>query len=320
MFSKPPSEDSSERSASTEYTAKEMEEAKMRQRSRKEVLEKVCANVQRPSKDSPSWKSTINSLYRHFQVAPEYSLMNCWVHKAGSTPWNCLMGYIYHREDLIEAWESWKMEGVLRPEVSEFERILGDPSYRRLLYTREPLSRVLSAYNQRIFQDPPSSQAVKHIPKILKKTRPTKTYSQSEMIHTNGSFAIKPSFDEFVEYIVASTPEHSDSHWIPVFDQCGVCFVNYTHIVLGETFLEDIKLIMRESGIDVEKYISVLEDNSNKNKNIDTSAAMARSYATLSPSTLQKLINMYKYDFIIFGYSPTEFLKNIYPDVTFKLE
>ncbi|CAL4068415.1 unnamed protein product, partial [Meganyctiphanes norvegica] len=137
------------------------------------------------------------------------------------------------------------------------------------------------------------------------------SYHYTQIFNEDKSLAIIPSFKEFVEYIVDIPPHHMNPHWRPVFHHCGICLVNYSHIVLAETFIDDLRLIMRESGIDKEVDLSVMTLHSHKGKG-NTSELLLENYATLRPSTLQKLINIYKNDFTVFGYDPTDFLRNLY--------
>ncbi|CAL4097966.1 unnamed protein product, partial [Meganyctiphanes norvegica] len=159
----------------TGLSDEEMDQAKMRQRERRELLEKLCVDIPRPKKDSIEWKTTVYTIAGNFEVTPEYSLMNCQVNKAGSTPWNSLLAHLYHMDSLIKNQHFYEMQDVLRPKVSQFASILDNMAYMRFLTTRDPLSRILSAYRDRILDiSHPSWQAKHFVPLIFKKTRPTK--------------------------------------------------------------------------------------------------------------------------------------------------
>lgn len=65
------------------------------------------------------------------------------------------------------------------------------------------------------------------------------------MYHINGTLRVVPTFREFVSYLVSRPPEEYDPHWRPVSLQCGLCHINYTAVVLTETYNEDIRYVMR---------------------------------------------------------------------------
>ncbi|CAL4128525.1 unnamed protein product, partial [Meganyctiphanes norvegica] len=84
----------------TGLSEEEMERTKMRQRERKELMERVCSNIPKPKKDSNEWNNARDTIAGRFEVASEYSVMNCRVHKAGSTAWNAVLAHLYHKEQL----------------------------------------------------------------------------------------------------------------------------------------------------------------------------------------------------------------------------
>lgn len=65
------------------------------------------------------------------------------------------------------------------------------------------------------------------------------------MFFPNGSVRIMPSFQEFARFVADSPPASLDPHWKPVWLQCGLCSVNYTVVVHMETYLQDIRYILR---------------------------------------------------------------------------
>ncbi|MPC22272.1 hypothetical protein E2C01_015283 [Portunus trituberculatus] len=64
------------------------------------------------------------------------------------------------------------------------------------------------------------------------------------MFHINGTLRVVPTFHEFVSYLVSRPPQEYDPHWRPVSLQCGLCHINYTAVVLTETYNEDLHYIM----------------------------------------------------------------------------
>lgn len=75
------------------------------------------------------------------------------------------------------------------------------------------------------------------------------SYSHQEMFFINGSVRLVPTFTEFVRFLVEQPPQEYDPHWMPISLLCGVCYINYTAVVHIETFLPDMKYIMRLAGV-----------------------------------------------------------------------
>lgn len=64
------------------------------------------------------------------------------------------------------------MADVLKPSKLRLEKVVASPDYIRFVVAREPLSRLLSAYRDRILDiSHPSWQAHHFAPRILQHTR-----------------------------------------------------------------------------------------------------------------------------------------------------
>lgn len=64
------------------------------------------------------------------------------------------------------------MADILRPSKSSLQKVVSSPDYIRFVVAREPLSRLLSAYRDRILDiSHPSWQAHHFAPLILQHTR-----------------------------------------------------------------------------------------------------------------------------------------------------
>ncbi|KAK8740121.1 hypothetical protein OTU49_003051, partial [Cherax quadricarinatus] len=207
---------------------------------------------------------------------------------------------------------------ALNPSLKRFREVARSSDFVRFLVVRDPLERLLSAYRDRILDTTHVSWQAHHfVPLILGRTR-GRSYSRNELYNTDGSVKVVPSFSEFLSFIVDEEPQDFDPHWMPIYQACGLCHVNYTAVVHTETFLEDIQYIMRVSGLDTKVNSSLLMENRNKGHGGDTHDLLLTNYQTIDPSLYFRVVRKYKHDFGLFGYDPGRLFQQLWPNSTIK--
>lgn len=288
----------------------ELSQVKEAQAKRLALLERECSREK--GRRFGFRYPTLEQVAKRSSVVEKYHVSNCVVYKAGSSAWNGLLAHVLGRNDLIRTGEVYKMADVLRPSKSSLAEVAASPDYIRFVVAREPLSRLLSAYRDRILDiSHPSWQAHHYAPLILQHARGIE-YSNADLFYPNGSVRTMPTFLEFARYVADSASLSLDPHWKPVSLQCGLCLVNYTVVVHMESFLTDIRYILRESGMERDVDASLLVVNAHKGKG-KTEDLLISNYATLPPEVLKKLLRLYSKDFRFFGYDPRHILEKIYP-------
>ncbi|XP_047470355.1 carbohydrate sulfotransferase 14-like [Penaeus chinensis] len=288
----------------------ELSQVKAAQAKRIALLERECSREH--ERGFSIRHPTMEEVAKRTSVVEKYNVSNCVVYKAGSSAWNGLLAHVLSRNDLIKTGEVYKIADILRPSKSRLQKVVASKDYIRFVVAREPLSRLLSAYRDRILDiSHPSWQAHHFAPLILQYTRGN-TYRSEDMFFPNGSVRIMPTFLEFARYVADSPTVSLDPHWKPVSLQCGLCIVNYTVVVHMESFLPDIRYILRESGMERDVDASLLVVNAHKGKG-KTEDLLISNYSTLPPELLKKLLRLYSQDFRFFGYDPRYILEKIYP-------
>lgn len=71
--------------------------------------------------------------------------------------------------------------------------------------------------------------------------------------------------------------------------------------------------IFRETGIEKDADYTILLYNSHKGRG-NTSDLLENYYSAVSPKLMQNILAVYRKDFTMFGYDPSDFLKKLYPD------
>ena len=118
---------------------------------------------------------------------------------------------------------------------------------------------------------------------------------------TDPKYKAAPTFREFIEYVVDLPLSKLESHWIPMYIQCMPCHINYTIIARLDTLDKDSEQIFKSMGVDAELPKShVTQGNTTDN-------TVATYYSQISKDLLDRLIDIYKFDFLLFNYSAQEY-------------
>ncbi|CAL1529964.1 unnamed protein product, partial [Lymnaea stagnalis] len=117
-----------------------------------------------------------------------------------------------------------------------------------IMFVREPFSRILSGYVDKLFAPNPYfwSQIGRHI--ISKFRRDAK---RSEILCGHDV-----TFTEFIDYLIdgeLTNDSHRDAHFTPTYDQCKPCQLNYSVIGKMETFQPDVAYTLHQLGYNVSK-------------------------------------------------------------------
>ena len=116
-----------------------------------------------------------------------------------------------------------------------------------------------------------------------------------------------PTFREFIEYLVNLPLNKLDNaHWIPMYLQCMPCHIEYN--IIGRV---DTLEIESENIFKVLKINMSLPHAHESQVNTSTDMMAESYYGTLDRNLMQKLIDIYKPDFYLFGYSEDDYWKFI---------
>jgi len=108
----------------------------------------------------------------------------------------------------------------------------------------------------------------------------------------------EPTFKEFVRFLTdPRTKRPFNQHWMPYHKLCSPCYIHYDFIGHVETLRQDSKYILNKIGLQNVELFRV-----NKSK-VKASSIVAKEMATLSPDEIKKLTDIYRFDFLLFGYS-----------------
>jgi len=270
-------------------------------------------------------------------VLQERQLVWCPVYKAASTNWMYNLLFLAGRsEEEVEATKARHpnqpndagREVAPRLSYSGVLQAAGEEGATNLLVVRHPFERIISAFRDKLEQC--------HGPKncTLDNNWYYKTYSK-RIVSQHRSEALKvlgreffspknnfgapypvtrtwrsdkmPSWWEFVQYLLSTPPSSYDEHWIPVSKYCSPCSLHYTRILHSETIQEE------EQELAIELGASGLIKPRRENDNSGGRHHMTDAYfSLLSDNDIEALFNIYRDDFLMFGYHFT-FRGRTYP-------
>ncbi|XP_033100184.1 carbohydrate sulfotransferase 10-like [Anneissia japonica] len=238
--------------------------------------------------------------YPTLLVNEEHKLVYCQTPKVGTVSW-CkiflqLSGYKNRSElmnmNVIQVSAAWKKHV---PRLSDFpaakqKEILAN--YTKIMFVRNPLTRLLSAYNDKL---------------VLKSSSDRQPYYQNTVNKRilaffrigGGKKRNYATFREFVRMLISKQHYIADVHWSPMHSVCFPCSIDYD--VIGQ--LEDIEnesnYILRHVGADIEFPHSTGTHFTNSS----SYEKVIKSYATIPRFDLLNLYQKYKYDFLLFDYN-----------------
>jgi len=103
------------------------------------------------------------------------------------------------------------------------------------------------------------------------------------------------TFREFVQHIIDPRNRPFNHHWKPMYQLCQPCRIHYDFIGHTETMTEDSRYALSRLGIDVDQF---------PHQNVHNSSdRVTGAVAQLTKSEIQRLIEIYRPDFDLFGYT-----------------
>ena len=163
-------------------------------------------------------------------------------------------------------------------------------TYRKFLFVRDPLERVISAYRDK-FEHNGDRNFFIH----------AKTMAQLYRNKTERDFKLQPiTFPEFIRYILSG---HYDRHWGSYNGLCSPCVVRYDYIGKFDTFTEDSINILGElynmTKIAAQNIVSAVHQNPYGKTN---SSRIDQYLNQLSATDIEKLKSKYADDYNLFQF------------------
>ena len=175
-------------------------------------------------------------------------------------------------------------------------------TYRKFMFVREPLERLISAYRDKftVVNSWATYFRRRYGRLIIQKFRKKATAREI-------SEASDVRFDEFVRFLVDKTiPNRLNPHWAIYHTLCHPCAIEYDVIGHYETLSEDTEMILQLFFKDSQPFTESTAYFPKRNvKSVPSKDLVVKYYSNFTQETIRKLHAVYKLDFLMFGYKPT---------------
>ncbi|KAI5097981.1 carbohydrate sulfotransferase 8, partial [Silurus meridionalis] len=264
------------------------------QKTRHKLIKEVCAKY----RSNISQTVTSHHVSRIY-VEDRHKLLYCEVPKAGCSNWKRVLMVLagvasstqkINHETVHYSNHLTRLDSLDQHAVSERLR-----SYTKVLFIREPMERLVSAYRDK-FESPNSYYHPVFGKPIISKYR----VNASKSALRTGSGV---TFQEFIRYLLdVHRPIGMDIHWEPVSQLCSPCLLDYDFIGKFETIEEEANFLLHRVGAPKNLTFPTFKDRNPEAAR--TSTRITQHYFTqLSASDRQRVYDFYYMDYLMFNYS-----------------
>ncbi|XP_073422818.1 carbohydrate sulfotransferase 14 [Dendrobates tinctorius] len=178
------------------------------------------------------------TLLRHIIVNDKYKLLYCYVPKVACSNWKRVLKVLDGRLDSVDA--RLKMDHrsdlVFLADLSAEQIRHRLQHYYKVLFVREPLERLLSAYRNKFGEIKEYQQ--RYGVEIVRRYRQPPAASKGDDV----------TFSEFLRYLLDEDEEKMNEHWMPIYQLCQPCAVPYDFIGTYERLREDANRVLDAIG------------------------------------------------------------------------
>jgi len=240
-----------------------------------------------------SESSEYQKMERSFPWPPEKSLMYqdtwhllyCWIHKVASSSWSKVFFYLKGKEVPASRLHEAAQKFSLFSANTKLETAISNS----LVFTivRHPFERLVSAYRDKF--------------ELAKKYAYVYSHYANKILSLASPLQVKktrrPTFSEFVDYLLKVPVQQYNDHWVPYWLHCHVCEMEYDIIGKMETIAEDMDFIAEESGLAAANISLPWANRKSSGDKVSLDY-----FQGLSLAQVKSLYAIYKPDFEMFGY------------------
>ena len=240
--------------------------------------------------------------YHFILVDDKQKTLYCAVSKCASTTWKYVLlrshrAYIkpgsmgVHNRDHIK-----KVGLVFLEDFSKEEAEHKLKTYFKYMIVRHPLSRLLSAYRDKLIISSETNYK-RHIGAVVRK------YIREKTCPNKADSSV--TFREFVKYLLRISPQAYDRHWLSIYHHCHPCHIHYDYIAKVEYLDTEAEELLKLMNVTVPKVPFSNRHQMNKEEFI-------QYYSNISLAEYHDILNIYSKDMNMFDYrDPFRFNKSI---------
>ena len=184
-----------------------------------------------------------------YQYSSRYNIRFCNVPKAGCSFLTQVFGILrYGSNASNEVFSMKRMDVHVSGKLKGANHLYFSKTSRRhprtILVSRDPYSRLFSAFIDKIFVPLMYRDAVRIV------------QTQRKVNQTNVVCANDISFENFLTYVVDNvrSGRDLDPHWTPIFSLCKPCDTSAFSLIKQETFTNDVEYVLKLVGISDDEF------------------------------------------------------------------
>ncbi|XP_072028846.1 carbohydrate sulfotransferase 11-like [Amphiura filiformis] len=276
-----------------------LQQFEQEQKRRKDLIQTVCE--ERRAKHAHATE-LYDDTQRHIYVVDKYKLMFCYIPKVGCSNWKRILMILEDHSRTIDDIDSREAHARNKLKVlryypgKQLENRL--KNYRKFMFVRHPLSRIVSAYKNKyadlsVFRVAPR-ELRQYALRIMKKYR--KKPTKREL--TTGE---NITWSEWLQYIADPTEQKKfDRHWKEMYKLCSPCAVDYDYIGKLENIKEEADFIMDKLDI---SHVVRYPDKANSHPTNTSMGGIEEKFKEATKYQLRRISEIYALDFRLFGYT-----------------
>jgi len=261
------------------------------QRNRNSTIHNVCGPKR--SMDNLTRGQSI-TLFKHMIVDDALQLIYCYIPKVGCSNWRRVMHVLAGKYKRVEDIDIKKMKYFDFKFLSDYNPEEIDyrlKNYFKFMFVRHPLNRLFSAWDNKFRNNVPQIHKAFGILIVEK-------YRKNPPPHPQGNDV---TLVEYFKYLVNTSNTELNEHWMPSFELCQPCYVDYNYIGKFEGMGNEATTLLKLLGLSENVtypapppfvIASQLPDD-----------AKIEEWHKVSPKLFQKVLKKYTLDFSLFGYS-----------------
>jgi FkbM family methyltransferase len=242
------------------------------------------------------------SMLTHFIYNSERNFIFAYVPKVACTNWKCILRYLDGHENYLDtkiAHDREKSGLLYLSDMPNRDELLSDPSIRKFTFVRDPYTRILSAYANKI---EPITQKSYSFENDAYFTRIWHRIEQFRIDRFPDKARI--DFECFLAWLeMSGDPLTKDEHWVPQEEILGFEENKYDFIGRFENIERDAKALLHLMGCDI-------PFPSREAVGFPGTNAATRSAKYYSDEAISAVQRIFKRDFQYLGYNMRSNLKS----------
>ncbi|XP_072034118.1 carbohydrate sulfotransferase 11-like [Amphiura filiformis] len=272
-------------------------------------LQHQCSSLGLGNRITPAWVTKNKKKLKHILVSDKHKALYCFVPKVACTNWKevfLVMNGMAKQKNVQQLTPKavhikvdnakWSLAKMSTPNV--LHRL---STYKSFLFVRNPFTRVLSAYRDKL--DYGTTGWVRQMFAKTIKTKYGKHTNLNKRQHYAPKDGYNVTFKEFVQFL--GDPSHSmtnfaEDHWMPILDICYPCSVQYDFIGKFETLQTDAENILEQIG--ASHLADLVLGQVHHPTNSSEQSQMKAYFQQLTKTDIDGLLWRYEKDLKLFDY------------------